>query len=241
MRVAGAFTWTNAGGGSTAVYYSRQLLRCLRGITKARLRQHVSRGEDDVVDGNAARARRGRATSATGEKSPGGGNRGGWEIGPRASAARARAITRAARCRDTHRGGASSHARSPAASRSGRGRPEASPATPSIGPGPRAPETGRGGRITGDRSTEMNVRRRRGASGGNTHKMSLTKKPTNPMTMNPRPVRSATLPNSLRSGLVHLFSRRIGSLAKSRTGLMAMSATSMARTNSDAFTAFGGD
>ena len=54
MRVAGAFTWTNAGGGSTAVYYSRQLLRCLRGITKARLRQHVSRGEDDVVDGDAA-------------------------------------------------------------------------------------------------------------------------------------------------------------------------------------------
>lgn len=117
MRVAGAFTWTNAGGGSTAVYYSRQLLRCLRGITKARLRQHVSRGEDDVVDGNAARARRGEGDVSDGreekekkarEEETGG----GWEIEPRASAARERAITRAAaRCRDIHRGGASSHAK----------------------------------------------------------------------------------------------------------------------------------
>ena len=62
-----------------------------------------------------------------------------------------------------------------------------------------------------------------------THKMSLTKNPTNPMTMNPRPVRSATLLNSLRSGLVHLFRSRMESLAKSRTGLTAMSATSMLR------------
>jgi len=38
-----------------------------------------------------------------------------------------------------------------------------------------------------------------------THKMSFTKKPTKPMTMKPRPVRSAILENSRRSGLVHRF------------------------------------
>lgn len=147
MRVAGAFTWTNAGGGSTAVYYSRQLLRCLRGITKARLRQHVSRGEDDVVDGNAARARRGEGDVSDGRKKPG--RRKPGEVGklslglPRRGRARSRA-----RLRDAAIPIAAAHPRtqrSPAASRSGRGRPEASPATPSIGPGPRAPETGRGG------------------------------------------------------------------------------------------------
>ena len=78
-----------------------------------------------------------------------------------------------------------------------------------IGAGERAEQLGR----EGDQDT--------------THKMSLTKNPTNPMTMNPRPVRSATLLNSLRSGLVHLFRSRMESLAKSRTGLTAMSATSM--------------
>lgn len=67
-----------------------------------------------------------------------------------------------------------------------------------------------------------------GGKGGKTHKMSLTKKPTNPMTMNPMPVRRATLLNSLRSGLVQRLTRRMESLANSLTGFTAMSATSMA-------------
>ena len=60
-----------------------------------------------------------------------------------------------------------------------------------------------------------------------TYKMSFTKNPTNPMTMNPRPVRVAILLNSLRSGLVHFLTRRYESLANSFTGLTAISATSM--------------
>ena len=60
-----------------------------------------------------------------------------------------------------------------------------------------------------------------------TYKMSFTKNPTNPMTMNPIPVRVAILLNSLRSGLVHFLMRRYESLANSFTGLTAISATSM--------------
>ena len=60
-----------------------------------------------------------------------------------------------------------------------------------------------------------------------THKMSLTKKPTKPMTMKPRPVRSAILENSRRSGLVHRFTSRYESFANSLTGLNAKSATSI--------------
>ena len=60
-----------------------------------------------------------------------------------------------------------------------------------------------------------------------TYKMSFTKNPTNPMTMNPIPVRVAILLNSLRSGLVHFLTRRYESLANSFTGLTAISATSM--------------
>ena len=63
--------------------------------------------------------------------------------------------------------------------------------------------------------------------GWQTYKMSFTKNPTNPMTMNPRPVRVAILLNSLRSGLVHFLTRRYESLANSFTGLTAISATSM--------------
>ena len=97
-------------------------------------------------------------------------------------------------------------------------------------------ETGRGGSLeekidaiygTDDRAGERAEQLGREGNQDTTHKMSLTKNPTNPMTMNPRPVRSATLLNSLRSGLVHLFRSRMESLAKSRTGLTAMSATSM--------------
>ena len=54
-----------------------------------------------------------------------------------------------------------------------------------------------------DRSIDRRIR-----STGGTHKISLTKKPTNPMTTNPRPVRRAILVNSLRSGFVHFLTRR---------------------------------
>ena len=56
---------------------------------------------------------------------------------------------------------------------------------------------------------------------------SLTKNPTKPMITNPVAVRAAIFQNSSALGLVHFLTRRMLSLAKSRTGLMAISATSM--------------
>uniref|UniRef100_A0A2P2J6J8 Protein transport protein Sec61 subunit gamma-like n=1 Tax=Rhizophora mucronata TaxID=61149 RepID=A0A2P2J6J8_RHIMU len=58
-------------------------------------------------------------------------------------------------------------------------------------------------------------------------KMSLTKKPTNPITTNPIAVRNATFVNSLRSGLWHRFTRRTLSLAKSLRGSTTESTASI--------------
>jgi len=58
-------------------------------------------------------------------------------------------------------------------------------------------------------------------------KISLTKNPTKPMMTNPVAVLDAIFQNSRESGLEHFFTRRIESLAKSRTGFTAMSATSI--------------
>jgi len=58
--------------------------------------------------------------------------------------------------------------------------------------------------------------------------MSLTKNPTKPMMTNPVAVLDAIFQNSRESGLEHFFTSRIESLAKSRTGFTAMSATSIA-------------
>jgi len=57
--------------------------------------------------------------------------------------------------------------------------------------------------------------------------MSLTKKPTKPMTTNPVAVREAIFQNSFASGFVHFFTNRIESLAKSFIGFVTTSATSM--------------
>jgi hypothetical protein len=64
-------------------------------------------------------------------------------------------------------------------------------------------------------------------------KISLTKKPTNPMTTNPIAVRNATLENSLRSGLWQRLTRRTLSLANSRRGSTTESMASMARSREE--------
>lgn len=58
-------------------------------------------------------------------------------------------------------------------------------------------------------------------------KMSLTKNPMKPITINPKAVLMATLENSRRSGLWHRLTKRMLSLAKSFTGLTTVSTASM--------------
>uniref|UniRef100_A0A7C9AFE4 Uncharacterized protein n=1 Tax=Opuntia streptacantha TaxID=393608 RepID=A0A7C9AFE4_OPUST len=60
-------------------------------------------------------------------------------------------------------------------------------------------------------------------------KISLTKNPTNPMTTNPIAVRTATLVNSLRSGLWHRLTKRTLSLENPLSGSTTESKASIVK------------